>query len=91
MPGHSLGTTLLTAGLLATLAAPRSTSVDPRNDEPAPADTLGADWMAQVTMEPIQVVVPRPSALDAVTMEPIHVVIPRQDTGPRDTGEDSPR
>jgi hypothetical protein len=47
--------------------------------------------MAQVTMEPIRVVVPRVSALDAVTMEPIHVVIPREDAAARGPGEESPR
>jgi hypothetical protein len=91
MTGNSIGATLLAAGLLAALAAPGTTSLDPGNRGAAPADTLPAAWMAQVTMEPIRVVVPRISALDAVTMEPIRVVIPRQEAGTRDTGEESPR
>jgi len=91
MSGHSIGTTLLAAGLLAALAAPGTTSLEPGNRGAAPADTLPAAWMAQVTMEPIRVVVPRVSALDAVTMEPIRVVIPREDAGARGTGEESPR
>ena len=91
MAGHSIGITLLAAGLLAALAAPRSTSLEPGNRGSAPADTLGDAWIAQVTMEPIRVVVPRPSALDAVTMEPIHVVIPREDAAPRGASQESPR
>jgi hypothetical protein len=91
MTGNSIGATLMTAGLLAVLAAPGTTSLDPGNRGAAPADTLSADWMAQVTMEPIRVVVPRVSALDAVTMEPIRVVIPRQEAGVRATGDESPR
>jgi hypothetical protein len=91
MSGHSLGTTLLAAGLLVALAAPGTTSLGPGHRGAAPADTLPAAWMAQVTMEPIRVVVPRVSALDAVTMEPIRVVIPRQDAGARGPGEESPR
>ena len=91
MSGHSIGTTLLAAGLLAALAAPGTTSLGPGNRGAAPADTIPGAWMAQVTMEPIRVVVPRESALDAVTMEPIRVVIPRQEAGVRATGEESPR
>lgn len=91
MPGHSIGTTILAAGLLAALAVPRTTSLESRSNGAAPADTLSAAWMAEVTMEPIRVVVPRPSALDAVTMEPIRVVIPRADGAARGPSEDSPR
>jgi hypothetical protein len=53
----------------------------------APADTLSAEWMDSVTMEPIRVVVTRDARMEAVKMEPIRVVIPRapeaQNASPR--------
>jgi hypothetical protein len=91
MSGRSIGTTIVATALLAALAAPSTTSLESRMSGASPADTLSAAWMAEVTMEPIRVIVPRPSALDAVTMDPIRVVIPRADGASRGPSEESPR
>lgn len=76
MPNRSIEATLVAAGLIAGLAgAGKITSSVWR--PAAPADTLSAEWMDAVTMEPIRVVVSRDMRMEAVTMEPIRVVIPR--------------
>ncbi|HEY7472999.1 MAG TPA: hypothetical protein VIE68_11695 [Gemmatimonadota bacterium] len=89
MPSRSIEAALAAAGLLAALAATRTTpSGSPGG--PAAADTLSAPWIEAVTMEPIRVVVPRDELLEAVTMEPIRVVIPRAQSAVEDP-KDPPR
>jgi len=75
MPGRTIGITLVSAGLVAALSGPR---VAPRAEVGgfAPADTVSADWLARVTMEPIVAVVSPEERLESVTMETIRVVIP---------------
>jgi len=78
MVDRMIGTTLAAAGLVLALSGSRGTpGAEPK--ELAPADTVSADWLAQVTMEPIRVVVSREDRMEAVTMETIRVVIPRED------------
>lgn len=75
MPSRSIGITLVTVGLVVAVSGPR---VTPRADIPgAVADTVASDQLAEVTMEPIRVVMSRDQRLESVTMEPIRVVIPR--------------
>lgn len=93
MPGRSIGTTLVVAGLVAALAGPRVLPL--RSPQPfAPADSTEAvpdTWMADVTMEPIRVVIPRDWRMEAVTMEPIRVVIPLAGSPTTESRGDSPR
>ncbi|HET6617812.1 MAG TPA: MFS transporter, partial [Gemmatimonadota bacterium] len=69
---------MVLAFVLAALAGPRVLPL--RSPQPfAPTDSTEAvpdTWMADVTMEPIRVVIPRDWRMEAVTMEPIRVVIP---------------
>jgi len=82
MPGRTIGITLLSAGLVAALSGPTLTPrAEPRGF--APADTVTADWLAQVTMEPIRVVMSREDRLGSVTMETIRVVVPLDARAPR--------
>lgn len=76
MPSRTIGLTLVTAGLVLAVAGPRAT---PRGEAPGwvPADTVAADQLARVTMEPIQVVLSYEERLESVTMETIRVEIPR--------------
>lgn len=79
MQRPSIGSALLTAGLIAALTGPPPAT--PGSPAPAAvADTtdVTAPWMKQVTMEPIRVVVPRETQYEAVRMEPIRVVAPRE-------------
>lgn len=78
MPGRTIGITLATAGLLTAVSG--SGVVPPTEaPTPAPADTVEADPLAPVSMEPIRVVISAAQRLEAVTMEPIRVVIPREE------------
>jgi hypothetical protein len=89
MGTHSIPAGVIVAGLAVALAGPDG-APELRTPEPAFADTLAADWLSQVTMEPIRVVVPGEAWLDSVTMEPIRVVIPRSESANPDSRE-SPR
>lgn len=81
MVKRTIGATLMAAGLVVAVSGSRVPPVaDP--ETPAPADTVSADWLAQVTMEPIRVVVSREDRMEAVTMETIRVVIPRDEEEP---------
>ncbi|HUF89476.1 MAG TPA: hypothetical protein VMR66_05800 [Gemmatimonadota bacterium] len=80
MPSRTIGITLVSAGLVVALSGPR---VAPRTEPSgfAAADTVSADWLAEVTMEPIVAVVSHEDRLESVTMETIRVVIPVDETG----------
>lgn len=85
MPSRTIGITLVSAGLVVALSGPRvAPRAEPRGF--APADTVSADWLAEVTMEPIVAVVSYEDRLESVTMETIRVVIPVDEKG-----KDSPR
>ena len=77
MPSRSIEAALVAAGLVAGLAGGAGRSGSSIWRPATPADTLSAEMLDAVTMEPIRVVVPRDSLLATVTMEPIRVVIPR--------------
>jgi hypothetical protein len=55
---RSIPAGVMVAGLAIALAGPDG-APELRTPEPALADTLAADWLSQVTMEPIRVVIPR--------------------------------
>jgi len=76
MPSRSLAITLVTAGVVGTLVAPRGTAFRSTRFDASPPDTLAEGWISQVTMDPIRVVVPLEMRMESVTMEPIRVVIP---------------
>lgn len=85
MPSRTIGITLVSAGLVVALSGPGvAHRAEPRGF--APADTVSADWLAEVTMEPIVAVVSHEDRLKSVTMETIRVVIPVDEKG-----EGSPR
>ncbi|HJU85800.1 MAG TPA: hypothetical protein VJ788_00320 [Gemmatimonadota bacterium] len=86
MPNRSIEATLVAAGLVAGLAG-TGKLVSSVWQPAAPADTLSAEWIDAVTMEPIRVVVPRDMLIEAVTMEPIRVVIPRSGMPPEASEE----
>jgi hypothetical protein len=92
MQKPSIGSALLTAGLIAAVAGSRPVSYGPLLSA-AVADTtdVTVPWMDRVTMEPIRVVVPRDALYEAVTMEPIRVVIPRAESAAPEEPEASPR
>ncbi|HUP20627.1 MAG TPA: hypothetical protein VM778_11830 [Gemmatimonadota bacterium] len=75
MPSRTIGITLMSAGLVVALSGPRvAHRAEPRGF--APADTVSANWLAEVTMEPIVAVLSHEDRLESVTMETIRVVIP---------------
>ncbi len=93
MQRPSIGSALVTAGLIAAVAGPRP---GPPGSPVSAAvadttDVVTAPWMDRVTMDPIRVVVPRDALYEAVTMEPIRVVIPRAESAAPEDPEGSPR
>ena len=78
MSSHTISSALLVAAMAAALTAPDDWTPPPSSGA-AEADTVAveADWLAEVTMDPIRVVMTRDARLESVTMEPIRVMIPR--------------
>ena len=93
MQRSSIGSALVTAGLIAAVAGPRQAPPgSPLSAAVADTtDVVTAPWMDRVTMDPIRVVVPRETLYEAVTMEPIRVVIPRAEGAAPEDPDASPR
>src|SRR5687768_18606964 len=93
MERPTIGSALVAAGLIATVAVPRSgpTGSPVSATVADTTDALTAPCMERVTMDPIRVTVPRDAQYEAVTMDPIRVVVPRAESAAPDDHEAIPR